>query len=57
MKIKAQIHKNFSICEEPSEIDARVVNTNITWTTSGSVLIHPSEVEEDSWIIGISKKG
>ena len=50
--------KNFSICEHPTEIDARMVETEYDWAYSDSVLIHHSQNNTDKlWNIGISRYG
>ena len=56
------IRSNFSICEEPTEIDARVISTNnkkalFDWVGSDSILIHHSGNDSKPWNIGISTKG
>ena len=51
----------FSICENPAEIDARVMlpneeNTQNDWFHSNSVLIYKND-DNPNWNLGISKKG
>ena len=61
-RFKILIYGKLSICEEPTEIDARVVEQNYEnqfydWIYSDSILIHDSENGEKSWSLGVSKKG
>ena len=52
------MHINFSICEHPTEIDARVIITGFDWAYSDSVLIHHSQTNSGKlWNIGISRYG
>ena len=57
---------NLSICENPSEIDARVVTSvgnsksEFDWIYADNILIHNVNLNNDSnpeWNIGISKNG
>ena len=48
-------YTHFSICENPSEIDARAIYTKYDWIYSNSLLINNYEVPY--WNIGLSKYG
>ena len=48
----------FSICANPTEIDARMIENGYDWAYSDSVLIHHSRNYTDKlWNIGISRYG
>jgi len=48
-----------SICEKPTEIDARVIETQYDWMYSNSILVHPTYDDDGVpiWNIGASKNG